>query len=234
MKIGLFTDPHYSDKQIPSADRHHALSYNKIYDAMTHFKKENVDFVICLGDLTDDCVDIKDNPKALKRLIEMIDSFGIKFYSLMGNHDYQSFTREEFNSLTNGAYPPFKIENEKSVLIFLDCNYKNDGTIYEAGKVDWTNTCLPQDQLDALKIALNSAKEKYIFMHQNIDSGVEEHHIVHNAKEIRKELEKATNVKMIIQGHYHSGHESIINGINYHTLPAMCEGKENYYEIIEA
>ena len=30
MKIGLFADPHYSDKTTPSSNRCHALSYDKI------------------------------------------------------------------------------------------------------------------------------------------------------------------------------------------------------------
>ncbi len=233
MKIGLFTDPHYSDKSKPSDNRYHARSFDKISEAMTHFKKENVDLVICLGDITDDCFDIKDNPKALKKLVDMINSFGIKFYSLMGNHDYLSFTREEFNELSNGAYPPFKIENESNILIFLDCNYCDNGEAYKVRDVDWTNTFLPNDQFEELKELLKSPKEKYIFLHQNLDKDVDACHIVHNADEIREVLEKANGVKMVIQGHYHAGHDNIINGIKYHTLPSMCTGENNHYEIIE-
>ena len=233
MKIGLFTDPHYSDKLTPSCDRYHALSYDKIREAMAYFKEQNVDLVICLGDITDDCVDINDNSKALIKLTEMINSFGIKFYSLMGNHDCLSFTREEFNILSNGAYPPFKIENENSILVFLDCNYNDNGEAYKVRDIDWTNTFLPKEQLDKLRELLKSSKNKYIFLHQNLDRDVDAYHIVHNAEKIRKVLENATNVKMVIQGHFHSGHDNVINGINYHTLRAMCTGKENYYEILE-
>ena len=46
MKIGLFTDPHYSDKQEPSVNRYHALSYEKISKAMEYFKENGVDLVI--------------------------------------------------------------------------------------------------------------------------------------------------------------------------------------------
>lgn len=233
MKIGLFTDPHYSDKLEPSCDRYHSLSYDKISAAMTHFKEKNVDLVVCLGDLTDDCYDIDDNSKALKKLTDMINSFGIKFYSLMGNHDYLSFTREEFDKLSNGAYPPFKIENENSVLIFLDCNYEDNGDAYKVRDVDWTNTFLPNDQLENLKELLKIPKKKYIFLHQNLDKDVDKCHIVHNSEEIRNELEKANDVKMVIQGHYHLGHDNLINGIKYHTLAAMCTGNENNFEIIE-
>ena len=232
MKIGLFTDPHYSDKTA-SDNRLHSLSYDKIKEAMKYFKEQNTDLVICLGDLTDDCVDVNDNPKALIKISEMINSFGIKFYSLMGNHDCLSFTKDEFDSLTNGAYPPFKIETETSELIFLDANYENNGKKYKKGDIDWTNTFLPKEQLEALAQELKNYKDKYIFIHQNIDNTVEEHHIVHNADIIRKLLENASNVKMIIQGHFHEGKDSEINGIKYHTLPAMCERNNNPYEIIE-
>lgn len=232
MKIGIFTDPHYSNKIEPSGNRLHALSYDKIREAMAHFKKEKVDLVICLGDLTDDCYDIADNAKELKKLADMINSFGIKFYSLMGNHDCLSFTREEFNELTNGCYPPFKIEFESNILIFLDCNYSDNGEAYKVRNVDWTNTFLPADQFDKLKKVLENSKNKYVFLHQNLDKDVDANHIVHNAERIRKELEQAENVKMVIQGHYHLGNDNEINGIKYHTLPAMCTGEENYYEVI--
>ena len=68
MKIGLFTDTHYSDKTEPSENRYHALSYKKISKAMEYFKENGVELVICLGDLTDDCVNIRNNKKALRKL----------------------------------------------------------------------------------------------------------------------------------------------------------------------
>ena len=232
MKIGLFTDPHYSDKEA-SSTRLHSLSYDKVKEAMTYFKSQNVDLVICLGDLSDDCVDIKDNPKALGKISEMINSFGIKFYSLMGNHDCQGFTKEEFDNLTGGAYPPFKIENETSILIFLDCNYEDNGEKYKVGMVDWINTFLPDDQLENLKKELENNKDVYIFVHQNFDNTVEEHHIVYNADKNRALFEKSNNVKMVIQGHYHLGKDTEINGVKYHTLSAMCEGQTNCFEVID-
>ena len=118
-------------------------------------------------------------------------------------------------------------------MIFLDCNFCDTGESYKVREVDWTDTFLPFDQLQKLKDILKSSKDKYIFLHQNLDMGVDAHHIVHNAEEIRSELEKAENVKMVIQGHYHLGHNNEINGIKYHTLSSMCTGKENSYEIIE-
>lgn len=231
MKIGLFTDPHYSNKMEPSENRMHTLSYQKIKEAMEFFQKENVDLVICLGDLTDDCVDINDNALALENIIGLIKSYDIKFYSLMGNHDYQSFTREEFDYISRGAYPPFMLETKNSILVFLDCNYQDDERPYVKRNVDWTNTYLPTEQLKKLENVIKSDKDIYVFSHQSIDNEVDINHIVRNSERIR-EIIRQGNTKMVIQGHYHKGHDTIIDGIKYHTLRAMCEGKENFYEIL--
>ena len=232
MKIGLFTDTHYSDKTEPSANRYHALSYEKITKVMEHFKENGAQLVICLGDLTDDCVNIRNNKKALREITELIKSYGINFYCLMGNHDYLSFTRKEFSNIT-GAYPPCTYGTEGSILVFLDCNYTDDGKIYKKRNVDWTNSYLPSKQYKMLKNVIETEKrEIYIFSHQNLDTEIDKNHIVRNASEIISCL-KNGNVKAVIQGHDHNGHDTEIDGIKFHTLPATCENTEGYYEIIE-
>ncbi|MBO5212973.1 MAG: metallophosphoesterase [Clostridia bacterium] len=235
MKIGLFTDPHYCDKDMVSSTRYHSLSYNKIKEAMDYFKEQGAELVICLGDLVDDCGSREENIRSIKKISTLINSYGIKFYSLMGNHDYQNFTREEFDLYTNGAYPPFCLETDKAILVFLDCNYEDTGKIYEVGKVDWTNAFLPSDQLSRLGEILDSEEEKkiIIFVHQIIEAGIDNNHTVRNAKEIRKLIDLSNSCIEVIQGHYHAGHDGIINGVSYHTLPAMCEGKENRFELLD-
>ena len=57
--------------------------------------------------------------------------------------------------------------------------------------------------------------------------------MIKNAAEVREVLEKSGKVRAVYQGHYHPGHENVINSIPYHTLPVMCEGEENRYTIIE-
>ncbi len=232
MKIGLFTDTHYSDKTEPSTNRYHARSYEKVKAAMEYFKKNGAELVICLGDLTDDCINIRDNKKALRTISELIKSYEIPFYSLMGNHDYLSFTRKEFNNITR-AYPPFTHGFERSILVFLDCNYEDNGKIYKKRNIDWTNTYLPKNQFKMLKNVIETEKrEIYIFSHQNLDTEIDKNHIVRNANEVIALLKRG-NVKAVIQGHYHGGHDTEINGIKFHTLKATCENEDGYYEIME-
>ena len=96
------------------------------------------------------------------------------------------------------------------------------------GKVDWKNTYIPQEKLHQLEETLNDSEttEAYVFIHQNLDPEVQKDHIVRNAADVREIIRASGKVKAVFQGHYHKGHDTIIDGIPYHTLPAMCEGEE--------
>ena len=230
MKIGLFADPHYSSQKESCGTRRPSLSYGKIREAMEQFRGQKADLVICLGDLMN-----AGEPDLLRDVSAMIHSFHIPFYCMMGNHDYGDFSREAFNELTQNSYPPFSVQYGNKTLIFPDANYLNDGQLYTSENLDWTNSFVPEDQVNQLKSVLadSTVTEAYIFLHQNIDPGVERHHIIRNAEEIRAILRDSGKVKAVYQGHYHPGHENIIDNIPHHTLPAMCEGEENRFRIVE-
>lgn len=150
MKIGLFADAHYCDKETTcSGTRFPRKSFGKIKNAMEKFR--GCDLVISLGDLVDDCDDTEKNIEKIKELTELIRSYGIPFVSLMGNHDYQNFTRSEFDTYTGGAYPPFSMPFGENTLVFLDANFYPDGTAYSRGNVDWKDSNLLENQLEALK-----------------------------------------------------------------------------------
>ena len=78
MKLGLFTDPHYSTKELTCKTRRPSLSYGKIKEAMEHFISEKVDAVICLGDLVDDCGSREENVDAIKMIIDLIRDILVK------------------------------------------------------------------------------------------------------------------------------------------------------------
>ena len=78
-----------------------------------------------------------------------------------------------------------------------------------------------------------SEKECVILIHENLDPTVDSNHIVKNAKEIREIIAKSGKVKMVIQGHFHWGSKTELDGIPYLTLEAMCLGEENHYLILD-
>lgn len=237
MKLGLFTDAHTSTKNTACGTRRPSMSFDKIRDAMDAFRDAGAEYVICLGDLVDECDTMEENTAVLTRLAAMIASYQIPFACVMGNHDYQNFTREEFRRLTGDdpGFPAFLRRCGTKTLIFLDTNYADTGEVYRRNALDWTNAFLPEEQMQFLRdtLAHPETKEAFIFLHQNLDPSVESHHIIRNAEEIRSIIHASGKVKAVFQGHYHPGKESIINKIPYHTLPAMCEGEENRYGIWE-
>ena len=55
VKVGIFTDPHSSLFIVSTRTRRPSLSIGKIKRVMDIFKAEGVEYVLCLGDLIDDC-----------------------------------------------------------------------------------------------------------------------------------------------------------------------------------
>ncbi len=232
MKIGIFTDSHYCDKEVTCKTRRPVLSKAKIKEAMDSFKDTNL--IICLGDFVDDCGDKAENIRKIEEIMEMISSYNKKFFCLRGNHDCHILSEKEFSKYTKNSLPPFSIEVENKTLIFLNANYTSEGKPYEVGKVDWSDAMLPKKDVEALKDTLKNCKgEAYIFIHQNLDPDVQWQHIVKNAEEIRQIISESKKVNTVFQGHYHDGHDTVIDGVKYHTLRAMCEGEENYFEKVE-
>lgn len=227
MKIGFFTDSHYSSKEVTCGKRYNSRSLEKIKQAYFFFEKEKCDLVVCLGDLIDRESNHEKEVENLKKIADIIRQVPLETVCLMGNHDAFAFTPNEF-------YDILGIKNRKSLefknksLIFIDACYFKNQRHYMPGDSDWTDTFYPftaelKKQLD------RSSDEVYIFIHQNLDPLIREDHRVYNAEDINFILYESKKVKAVYQGHYHSGKESLHNGIKYLTFPAMCEGEKAYF-----
>lgn len=232
MKIGIFTDAHYSSRKISCGRRFNSLSLRKIEAAYSYFQKEQCELVICLGDLIDREDEHIKEINNLKSIAEIITKSNIPSMCLMGNHDGFLFTRDEFYEIMHECNPSNLVING-ATLIFLDACYYTNGKHYAPeGERDWTNAFLPDHEKKVLEEMLRVAGgDVYIFMHQNIDSQVEKRHRIANAEEICQIIENEGNVKKVFQGHYHPGMKTNHRGIDYITLPAMCENESAYYVI---
>ncbi len=234
IKLGLFTDAHAANMELTCRTRRPSLSIKKIREAMAAFQEAGCDAVLCLGDLVDDCKDATLNRRWLLEIAEIIRDTGIPFYLIPGNHDCINFTKEELFSL--GGFLPMQLSiNLNGVtLAFLDGCFHGDGSEYVPGHVHWADALVGGDQVARLSalLAHPEVKRVYLFMHQCLDPMVEGRHIVKNAEEIRRILAASGKVEAVYQGHYHKGNENLIDGIPYHTLPAMVEGEENRFWIL--
>ena len=147
----------------------------------------------------------------------------------MGNHDAFRFKVEEFYDIVGRERQPKTILFQESALLFLDACYTQDGKHYTPPEGDWTDTFFPK--LEWLKKTLKepSIKKTYLFLHQNVDMEISEDHRISNAKEFCSVIEETGKVKAVYQGHYHYGNKSENNGIDYVTIPAMCQYEQAYF-----
>ena len=221
MKIGLFSDPHYSSQELTGGNRHNCLSLGKMRLALERFAAAGCDRVICLGDLTD-TEDTKEKEIAnMREIAALFAEFPMPITVIMGNHDAYVFEAEEFYALLGGCEPT-PVHGEGVHLLFIDANYTAQGVKYTPHRFSWDDVGLPDpDGLQAQLAQLSG--DVYLFMHQNIDLSIPAaDHRLANADTVCDLIEQSGKVKAVYQGHFHWGHRSQHNGVDYITLPAMA------------
>ena len=227
MKIGFFTDPHYSSQDVTCGNRYNNKSLVKIKEAYAFFEKEQCDLIICLGDLTDSDVSHEKEIENMKEIAAVIHSCPIKTMCVMGNHDAFAFTVEEFYEVLGGCRPE-DIHEEDKTLLFIDSCYFDNGRHYTPEDSVCDSTFYPH--MDELERKLsNSRGDIYLLLHQVLDLDIHRGYRVHNAEEITALLERTPAVKTVFEGHYHKGYESVHNGIRYKTFAGMCEKEQAYF-----
>ncbi len=224
MRLGIFTDSHYSSAEITDGKRYNSKSLGKIKDAYAYFEKENCDLIVCLGDLLDTEKTVEKEIENLKEIAKVIHSVKIPTVCLMGNHDAFTLTADEFYSVLNLDAPKDTIIDGKT-LLFLDACYFKNGIHYQPGDSDWTDTYYPFEKELSEKLK-NAKSDVYIFMHQNIDTAIVPSHRLFNAGALFNIINGSGKVKAVFQGHYHKGQRSEYGGVKYIALPATCENDD--------
>lgn len=232
MKIGIFTDTHYCKLTLLEQGRNPSRAYAAVKTAFDEFKAQGVEAAVCLGDLVHFHNGFDESKLHLKKISDLINSYGIPVYHCMGNHDSEIVSGEDFAKISGFNVAPCLCENNDCRLIFLDASHTPDGKPFEREHVDWTLSYVPENELAWLKSMLETDKKCFVFIHQCLDPSVDGQHIVSNA-EVVNALLAEKGVRHVFQGHYHYGAESTFNGIAYTTVRAMCIGEETNYLIIE-
>jgi len=241
LSFGIVTDAHYADTD-PKGSRKYRESLAKMTECVKLMNDKKVDFIIELGDLKDQGIPITEEStlKYLDAIEKVYGQFNGPRYHVLGNHDVDSISKEQFlarvenTGIAKGStYYSFDVKGLHFVV--LDANYSADGSDYDHGKFDWTDTNVPLKQLNWLKKDLASSTKPVItFVHQQLDvtgsTGVK------NGPQVRQVLQNSKRALAVFQGHHHAGHYSCIEGVHYYTLKGMVEGggvKNNSYAIVE-
>ena len=240
-RFGIVTDSHYTDAD-HRGSRYYRESMAKMNECVTLMNDKKVDFLVELGDFKDqDSPPIEQNTiSSLQTIEKVFQTFKGGKYHVLGNHDADSISKEQFlaniknTNISDGSkYYSFDLKGLH--FIVLDANYCADGSDYDHGNFSWTDTNVPQTELNWLERDLVSTeKPSIVFVHQQLDG--KGSHYVKNAADVRQILQKHQRVLAVFQGHNHAGHYNYIEGIHYYTLKAMVEGagkENNSYAIVE-
>ena len=233
MKLGIFTDAHYSSIESPEWQRFNRRSLEKIKTAMKAFHAAGCDMVISLGELIDHEAEHEKETANLKQIAEVFASYDMPIAAVMGNHDAFSFEVNEYYGILGEQTRPTDRVIDGKTLLFIDaCHFKTaehyrrgDDARYEEA---WTDTFYPY--VEKLRCDLNTADGRcFVFMHQNVDPNIQADHRLSNDAALRKAFEQSQKVDTVFQGHFHGGADSVVNRIHYRTFPSMCASDDRYF-----
>lgn len=236
IRFGVITDSHYADRA-PKGTRFYRDALPKLQQCILFMNNQDLDFLIHLGDFKDEAEKANEisTLQFLKTYEGEFSKFKGKKYHVLGNHDMDSISKEQFlENIENTGIEKTKsfyhFENKNMRFVVLDANFKEDGTAYSKGNYDWKDTNIPPNQLLWLKTVLTeSQKPCVIFVHQMLDELENGNYGVKNDSEVREILENSNKVLVVFQGHKHKETHHHIKGIHYYTFNAMVDyqGIEN-------
>lgn len=233
VRFGLVTDVHFSDVRADSQMRDGAMarpyaeSKRKLNEAVAVFNGRSPDFVIELGDFKDLSTDRESTMRCLDEIEGCFSMFRGPRYHVVGNHDFDCLSPEEFMSrVTNGGKPMTRGHYSFDVngvrFLVLDACFDSNLRHYSRCN-PWYDANLPPDELDWLECELTaSPRHVVVFCHQRLDTS--SRHAVRNAASVRAVLERSGKVVLVVTGHEHTGGFSIVNGIPYYTLHGLICG----------
>ncbi len=219
--FGLVTDLHYADKA-PAGSRHYRETLAKLEEAGARFEQEQIAFLVELGDLIDAADSVEMEQSYLQRINRDFSAICKDRHYVLGNHCVDTLTKAEFLGGVEQEKSYYSFDRGNFHFVVLDACFRNDGQAYERKNFTWTDTNLPQDELEWLKADLTSTSKRVIvFAHQRLD--VNDNHGVKNNVQVRQILESSHNVLAVFQGHSHQNALNNIGGIHYCTMRAMVE-----------
>lgn len=181
------------------ADSHNENNYLNKALTQAKAKKENLQFIIGLGDYTD-----TGTIEELKKVKQVFDEIGLRYFLTPGDHDLwhardQSFPPDEFFIDIFGlTYQSFTYENFRFIILNNSDNYLG----------------VNESQLDWLELRLQQAKKEgnkaiYVFMHEPLYHPSSDHVMGGVNQDLKKAAKnlirtfKDAGVRQVFFGHAH-------------------------------
>ena len=236
--FGIIADVQYADKE-PAGTRYYKSSVAKLREAISAFKQDSVDFVITLGDLIDQDINSYDP------LLNIMDSSGLKFYHVSGNHDYSvdPSLKEKLPEVYFREPGFFAITHKNFRFVFINGNeistystkdttiIKEAETLIDSIKkrggqnaVEW-NGAVSKKQLTWLDEQINKASRENskVFLICHFPVFPDNIHNLLNYNDVLSVIRKYDNCIAWFNGHNHEGNYGKLNKTHFVTFKGMVE-----------
>lgn len=234
LRAGLVTDLHFADKP-PAGTRHYRETLAKLEEAAIRFEKEEVSFLVELGDFIDAADSVQTEQSYLQTINQQFSGICPDRHYVLGNHCVDTLLKDEFLECVQQLKSWYSFDRSGFHFVVLDSCFRSDGQPYGRKNFQWTDANIPAAELEWLRSDLTAtALPAIIFAHQRLD--VSTNHGVRNNAEVRRILESSGKVLAVFQGHSHQNDLNEISGIHYCTLVAMVEGsgpESSGYSVLE-
>lgn len=236
--FGIIADVQFADAD-QAGTRYYRCSEKKLKEALSVFSIDSVDFVITLGDLIDR------DFKSYDPIISIMESSGLKFYNVPGNHDYAVDKGQKMKLPSGYIKKPgyFSFIHKGYKFIFLNGNeistYSSNNkskirnaqalldTLKKRGEQnaeEW-NGGIGLKQLSWLDGQMNEAvsSNEKVFIMCHFPVFPENIHNLLNYKDILQILNKYQNTIAWFNGHNHAGNYGNVNSTHFVTFKGMVE-----------
>ena len=238
---GVIADCQYSRYE-DSGNRRYSLSGQKLKQAVIHFNKMDLEFVVQLGDFIDKDFTSYDT------VLPILQQLNVDIFHVLGNHDFSvpDTLKDSVMKKLNLRSRYYDFAVKKYRFIVLDGNdisfhaypkesdaYQETLLYYQQNKIDspeW-NGALGQQQLIWLRSVLNKAcqSDEKVILFCHFPVYPENIHNLWNALEVMKVIESYPCVKAFMSGHNHQGNYGFKAGIHYLTFKGMVETEQTAY-----
>lgn len=232
LKIGLLTDVHYAD--IPATDKRNTrASLGRVRQAVKDFREQDVDVVVCLGDLIHSGPDVETERRYLQAIVAELRNVARPIYFCLGNHCVDRLTKAEALEVIGQPAATFDAYHQGYRLIGLDSCFNPDGSSYGRRNSDWRMASLPVYELAKLDRSLSeSPTPTILFCHHRIDAA--DDWSLRNADQVHETIQQHPHLFLVLQGHAHLHDHRVIAERDYVTLAPMVwrEANQNAYSVL--
>ncbi|MCX7818162.1 MAG: metallophosphoesterase family protein [Kiritimatiellae bacterium] len=232
-RFALVSDIHYCETD-DRLGRHYRQAPSMLAAVVRRAREFGACAIIELGDLKDldECgpPDRARSAAEVARVEAILQGAGLPALHVVGNHDVDCFTKDEFLALIRqpaGAPPgagAFALELCGWRWLVLDANFRPDGTPLRDGHLNWTDPTIPGWQMEWLERELAGGRGlALIAVHQVLDLDPPDPFAVRNSAQVRRLIATSGRPVLVVQGHRHEPNVRRIGRALYYTVAGLVD-----------